>query len=116
MRFTELICFCVILSIFSSILAGALSQIMKMDRELLKLQKQTDSLIFISESFCNSCRNQENQENVGAVLEKWEKICIALWKLERIEWKCTEENEKKFFYAKWKGPYGEGVVFSNGSQ
>ncbi len=109
MRYTELICFSVILGICASILSGFISQISRMDRELYEIRKKTGSLIFISESFSSACKKNDCME-----LEKWKKLCESLWKLESIEWEICGEKENQIFYGRWEGQSGSGQVYAKG--
>lgn len=83
-----------------------LTQLAKADSELEVIRRKTDSLIFISESFFNSCKGKGFSS-----LDEWEKACAALWKLESIEWKALEEKGEIIYMGKWNGPYGSGEVY-----
>ena len=110
MRFVEVICFSVILVLFSSAFTGVYSQLLKMDSRLEQIQKKTESLIFISESFCNTCRGKGFSS-----FDEWETGCASLWKLESIEWECIEGKSVGqnvvLYCGRWSGPYGNGVVY-----
>lgn len=73
----------------------------------LSLQKQTESMRFISESFRKTC-NGLGFEN----LDSWRRNCSALWDLYEIEWNSKECGNKGVLYQGfWNGPYGKGTVF-----
>ena len=103
MRYVQLIILSVILTLFSSMFSSTFFQIIKIDRKLELVRKETDSLIFISESFCNSC------SGVGFdSLEEWKRVCSDMFQLETIEWFCCDN----LYCGKWSGPYGSGEVYA----
>lgn len=115
MRFAELICFSVILALFSSLFSSQIFLISKMDRRLETIKKEADSLVFISESFLNACKGKGFSS-----LDEWKTVCSSMWNLEEIEWSFTvtekssddEEGKKVGFYSgSWKGPFGSGEVY-----
>lgn len=106
MKLVDLICLSVILTLFSTGFTAFYSQLLKMDLELEEMQKKTDSLIFISESFFNLCEGKGFSS-----FEEWESVCKKMWKLENIEWECIEEKEAELYVGKWNGPYGSGEVY-----
>ena len=110
MRFAELICFSVILALFSSLFSSQIFLISKMDRRLETIKKEADSMVFISESFLKGFSS----------LDEWKTVCSSMWNLEEIEWSFTvtekssddEEGKKVGFYSgSWKGPFGSGEVY-----
>ncbi len=114
MRFTEVICLSVILALFSTLFTGAYRQVFEMDRKLEKLEKNTDSLIFISGSFTASCNGKGFSS-----FDEWEKACKSMWQLESIGWEYVGESVPEpgnqiyqVYRGNWKGPYGCGEVFS----
>ena len=123
MRLVELICFSVILTLFSSAFTKLYSQFLLLDMQIEEMKKKSDSLIFISESFCNSCQGKG-----FASFDEWKAGCGSLWQLESIEWKCvewrcvdakaagyeegeSEDNPLLLYCGSWKGPYGSGEVY-----
>ena len=111
MKLVDVICLYVILALFSSAFVGMYSQILKLDSELEVMRKKTDSLIFISESFCNSCQGKGFSS-----FDEWKRVCAGMWKLEKIEWKYlgkTGENDDGLWCGKWEGPYGSGEVYGS---
>ena len=106
MRYTDLICFSLILVLFSSTISGLFSQILKSERHIDELRKQTDSLIFISESFYDLCRGEGFSS-----LDEWKRVSGQLWELESIESGVSGDEENPLFWGRWKGPYGEGEVY-----
>ena len=85
-----------------------LSNTIALDKELENVQKKTEALIFISESFRASC-----QGNGFSSFEEWKQVCGSMWQLENIEWKSESLQGNKIYYGKWKGPYGAGEVYVN---
>ena len=107
MRYTELICFSVILALFSSLFASSFYQILKLDKKEKELKARFDSLIFISESFYNSCLGKGFSS-----FEEWEKGCSSLWKLERIEWEKTGDGNKDLYCGRWEDSSGICEVYA----
>ena len=107
MKFSEVICLSVILTILSSMFAGYVYQLIEKDRKLLRHKKETTSQNFISQSFCNSCSGKGFSS-----LDEWKSVCGTLWQLENIEWSCRQEGNREVFYGKWIGPYGSGEVYA----
>ena len=110
MRFTELVCLSVILTVLASSLSGLFIQFFKMDRQVELLRKKSDSLIFISQSFYNTCRGKGFSS-----LDEWKQDCSLLWNLESIEWEYVGGVNSGLYRGKWKGPYGNGEVYCKGS-
>ena len=106
MRLVDVICSSVILALFSSVFAGLFSQIVRIDRELDEIRKKTDSTIFITESFYNSCKGKGFSS-----FDEWKGTCADMWKLESIECECIGGAESGLYCGKWKGPYGSGEVY-----
>lgn len=106
MRYTDLICFSLILVLFSSITYGLFSQILKSEKKIEELRKQSDSLIFISESFYDLCRGEGFSS-----FDEWKRVCGELWELESIESGFSGDAENPLYWGSWKGPYGEGKVY-----
>ena len=106
MRYTDLICFSLILVLFSSIIHGLFSQILRSEKKIEELRKQSDSLVFISESFYNLCRGEGFSS-----FDEWKRVCGELWELENIEFGFSEEVENPLVWGCWKGPCGEGQVY-----
>ena len=107
MRFVELICFSVILALFSSLCSGFIFQIRRLDHQLEKIQLETDSLVFISQSFCNACKGKGFSS-----LDEWKLACRDMWQLEKIEWTSCGQKESGLIHASWSGPYGSGEVYA----
>lgn len=107
MKFTEVICLSVILTILSSMFAGLVYQLIEKDRKLLRHRKERDSLNFISQSFCNSCNGKGFSS-----LDEWKSVCGSLWQLEDIEWSSINDGKDELLYGKWSGPYGSGEVYA----
>lgn len=125
-----MICLSVIVTLFSSAFTKVYRQLLRMDIQMEEMKKKSDSLIFISESFFNTCQGKGFSS-----FEEWKSGCGSLWQLESIEWECvgtknlkseevkseevkskiceSEENEKKslLYCGRWKGPYGSGEVY-----
>lgn len=106
MKLVELICLSLILALFSSAFTRLYSQLLKLDDRLLEVKRKSDSLIFISESFCNTCQGKGFSS-----FDKWKTGCGSLWQLEKIEWECLDEGDA-LFYGRWSGPYGDGEVYA----
>ena len=122
MRYTELICFTLILCLCSYSVSSSLSGIYKIDKRICEIKQKSDSLFFISESFKDlcSCQNTGCQSAASKKgfrsFEEWEAVNRSLWKLEDIEWKvcetdCGEELKESLYYGCWNGPYGKGEVY-----
>lgn len=107
MKFTEVICLTVILTILSSMFGGLVYQLIEKDKRLARRKKETDSLNFISKSFCNSCNGKGFSS-----LDEWKSVCGSLWQLENIEWSYISSTGGDLFYGKWAGPYGSGEVYA----
>ena len=111
MRFTEVICLSVVLALFSTLFAGIYRQISIMDRKLELLEKNTDSMIFISGSFTALCNGKGFSS-----FEEWEKACTSMWQLEKIGWEYIGESGvepgNEIYRGSWNGPYGNGEVFA----
>ncbi len=112
MRFPELICFSLLLALFSSLCSSFLFQVKRLNSHLEEIRAETNSLIFISQSFCNTCKGKGFKS-----LEEWEGVCSALWKLEKIEWTSSEvknfdEEKSRLIHGSWSGPYGSGEVYA----
>jgi len=107
MRFTELICLSVFLAVFSTMFASSLSQLRKLDRELEFVRNKTESMIFISSSFKESCRGKGFSS-----FEEWSRGCKALWQLKSIEWNRFDTSKETIYYGAWSGVYGNGRVFA----
>lgn len=105
MRFVELICLSVIITLFSSAFTKLYSQLLRLDDRLVEIRKKSESLIFISESFCNTCQGKGFSS-----FDSWKAGCGSLWQLESIEWECLEE-EGALYCGRWSGPYGSGEVY-----
>ena len=106
MRLVDLICLSVIIALFSSAFSGFYSQMSRIDKKVAELRKRTDSMLFISKSFYNSC------EGKGfASLDEWKKVCAEIWKLESIDWETIGGTKSGLYRGKWKGPYGSGEVY-----
>ena len=103
MRFSQVIGLSVLLVIFFSMLSGACKNISELDKRLLQVERKTDSLIFISESFSDLCKGKGFSS-----FEEWEGTCKSLWKLEAISWEIKEDEVMR---AVWSGPYGSGEVY-----
>ena len=106
MRLIEIIEFSIILALFSSVNQGLFFQFQTIQKQIEKTERETESLLFISESFCNACEGKGFSS-----LEEWKYGCTALWKLDAIEWKIEEKLEGPLYCGKWKGPYGDGIVY-----
>ena len=107
MKFTEVICLSVILTILCSMFGGLVYQLIEKDKRAVRHRKETDSLNFISKSFCNSCQGKGFSS-----LDEWMKVCDSMWQLDSIEWSRTVEGNQDLFYGKWSGPYGSGEVYA----
>ena len=107
MRFTEVICFAVILAMFSSLFSSQIYQLIEKNKKLCELRNETDSLNFISKSFCNSCAGKGFNS-----LDEWKFVCGTMWQLDSIEWTCVRNGNCDLFYGKWAGPHGEGEVYA----
>ena len=107
MKFTEVICLSVILSILCSLFSGYLYQLIEKDKRISRRRKETDSINFISKSFCNSCQGKGFNS-----LDEWKKVCGSMWKLENIEWYCTREGNQDLYYGRWTGPCGKGEIYA----
>ena len=124
MRFTELICFSLILCLCSISVSGSLSGISKIDKRICELKRKSDSLFFISESFkkvCNCGDDGDGRKNGSRSFEEWADMSRSLWKLESIEWKIfentrNEESKEIIYYGCWNGPYGKGEVYARKSE
>lgn len=101
-----MICFSVILALFSSVFAGLFSQVSRADRELEEIRKKTESMIFITESFYNSCRGKGFSS-----FDEWKRVCAGMWELENIEWENIGGADSGLYCGKWQGPYGSGKVY-----
>ena len=97
MRLIEVFSVAVILVLFSSVLSGFMCEFLKIDKKADELRKKTDSLIFVSESFYNTCHGKGY-----ASLEEWKESCRELWELEDIEWEVVENNKTCVYCGKWK--------------
>lgn len=106
MRFVELICFSVVLAVFSSGMSGLLYQIRMLDKRAGELKKRTDILLFVSESFYNTCQGKGFSS-----LEEWKSGCGVLLKLDEIDWEVSEKYAGGLYCGKWKSPYGNGEVY-----
>lgn len=71
------------------------------------MKKKTDSLVFISKSFRNSCGRKGFSS-----LDEWKSVCAQMWNLETIEWTYIGKEDDGFFYGSWKGPFGSGEVYA----
>ena len=112
MRYTDLICFSLILVLFSSIIYGLFSQILRSEKKIEELRKQSDSLVFISESFYNLCRGEGFSS-----FDEWKRVCGELWELENIEFGFSEEVENPFALEfESYDVYGEKVESLNASE
>ena len=107
MRFLELICFSVVLALFSILCRSQLFQVSGFDNNLKRIKKQSDSLIFISGSFKNACKGKGFSS-----LDEWVCVCYEMWDLEKIEWSYLGKAEDGFFYGSWEGPFGNGEVYA----
>ena len=103
MRLTDVILISVLLGFFSSVLGEAFVQMKKMDLVIEKYYLQTESLEFISQSFCNVCSGKGFKD-----FYEWGKSCSAMWNLERIEWETAGDDLYRGF---WCGPFGNGEVY-----
>ena len=106
MRFVDVICLSVILALFSASFTGIFSQIIRLQNDVDNARKKSDSLIFISESFCNSCSGKGFSS-----LDEWKRVCACVWQLDFIEWECVGGEDSGLYCGKWKGPYGSGEVY-----
>ena len=107
MRFVELICFSLILAVFSSLCSSFIFQLGRLDHQLEKIKAERDSLVFISQSFSNAGKGKG-----FASLDEWKQVCSAMWKLEKIEWSNCGEGEGGLIHGSWSGPYGSGEVYA----
>ncbi len=103
MRFLDVILISILLCLFSSILAGSVIQMRKMDSVIEDYYLKTASVNFISQSFCNVCSGKGFKS-----FYDWKKICGAMWDLDNIEWETADGN---LYKGSWKGPWGNGVVY-----
>ena len=106
MRLIEVLCFSIVLAIFSSIDKSLYFQLVKLEKQTEEIEKKTEALKFISESFYNTCCGKGFM-----TFDEWEQTCEALWSLESIQWKICITEEGQLYCGEWKGPYGEGTVF-----
>ena len=107
MKYTQLICFSILLALFSSVFSSSYSQLFKMEKKLDETRRKCDSLIFISESFSATCKGKGFSS-----LNEWEKVCRSLWKLESIDWKFCNGPDSGLCFGRWSGPYGSGQVYA----
>lgn len=107
MRYIELVCISVILALFSSVFTSMIFQFFRMDKELVEIRKKTESMIFISESFYNSCKGEGFFS-----LEEWKRVCTSLWSLESIDCEPVGGAGSSLYCARWKGPYGNGEIYA----
>ena len=106
MRLIDAICLSVILVVFSSIVSMTLAEIVRLDEELEAIERKTDSLIFISESF-KACSRGKGFSS----FDEWKLTCGSMLMLENIEWKNIYLEENELYYGKWDGPDGTGEVY-----
>lgn len=107
MRLVHIICYASLLALSASLFSTGFFETREIDRRIEKLCKKTDSLIFISRSFCNSCEGK-GFEN----LDEWKQVCCSMWNLTDIHWIYSEDEDNGLFYGNWKGPYGSGEVYA----
>lgn len=113
MRLSDVIVLSVILSIFSTVYAGEISVLKKMDNRIEELREKTDSLSFISESFYKTCEGRGFSS-----LEEWKTVCQRLWQLESIEWKYVmpvdircDGNVSQLLRGSWCGCDGVKEIY-----
>lgn len=113
MRLSDVIVLSVILSIFSTVYAGEISVLKKMDNRIEELREKTDSLSFISESFYKTCEGRGFSS-----LEEWKTVCQRLWQLESIEWKYVmpvdirgDGNVSQLLCGSWRGCDGVKEIY-----
>ena len=109
MRFSDVIILSLILGIFSSLFAGEISALRKMDFRIEELREKNDSLSFISESFYKTCEGRGFSS-----LEEWKTACKKLWQLETIEWECVMQgdvHEELLLCGTWQGCDGVKKVY-----
>ena len=107
MRLVHVICYAALLALSASLFSSMLFEIKEIDRRIEDICKKTDSLIFISRSFCNTCQGK-GFEN----LDEWKQVCSSMWNLTDIEWTSFEKDDEGLFYGKWNSPYGSGEVYA----
>ena len=103
MRLSEIIIITFFLCLFSSILRDFMVQVRKVDLLCEDMRNRTESLNFISKSFCNTCCGKGFSN-----LFEWKKTCSVIWNLESIEYECVNND---FYKGCWCGKYGSGEVF-----
>ena len=113
MRLSDVIVLSVILSIFSTVYAGEISVLRKMDCRIEELREKNDSLCFISESFYKTCEGRGFSS-----LEEWKTVCQRLWQLESIEWKYvrpfdirSDGNGLNLMCGTWRGCDGVKEIY-----
>ena len=107
MKLVHIICFATLLALASSLFSSMLFELKELDKRIEKLCKKTDSLVFISTSFCNCCQGKGFED-----LDEWKQVCSSMWDLTDIEWTYSEKDDNGLFYGSWKGPYGSGEVYA----
>lgn len=116
MKLAVILIYSVGLCLFSCVFSSVLFQISQLDRKILYQKRKTESMLFISESFCNYCGdlNIKNEDDFNSSMNEWSQLCERLWSLEKIEWKCSKENNScgNLYHASWTGPYGNGEVYA----
>ena len=97
MRFVELICFSLILAVFSSLCSSFIFQLGRLDHQLEKIKAERDSLVFISQSFSNAGKGKG-----FASLDEWKRVCSAMWKLVKLWRRRRRINSWKLVWSVWK--------------
>ena len=107
MRLVHIICIATLTALSASLFKSMLFEIKEIDKRIEKLCGKTDSLVFISRSFCNSCEGKGFKN-----LDEWKQTCSSMWNLTDIRWTYTEVEDNELFYGSWNGPYGSGEVYA----
>lgn len=68
----------------------------------IQRRKETESLVFIAESFKKTVQLQGFDS-----LDNWQQSCREMWQLDDISYSI----QNCFFYASWSGKYGKGEVY-----
>ena len=109
MKLVDVIVLSVILCLFSTVFAEEISGLRKMDLMIEQLQTETDSLIFISESFYSTCEGRGFSS-----FTEWEKVCKSLWQLESIDWEYVSygmADEGQLICGRWSGSDGVKKIY-----
>lgn len=107
MKYIEMLCFSVLLALFSSVFASLIFQFFRMDKELVEIRKKSEAMIFITESFYNSCKGEGFSS-----FEEWKQVCTSLWNLESIDYESVGGPGSGLYRARWDGPYGSGEIYA----